>query len=284
MARTISEIYDSLNTVKQNMTELNAYVNNDNNNAETYHSLVNDIRSNSKVAIWRLWLWIMAVASWFIEKLQDAHEAKINKLIAIDKPHTLVWYASQSKIFQYGHTIQWLGDKFGYALQDEAARIIKYSAAIETQNAIKIKVLKANKEILTLQERTAFEAFWSRWKDAGVNVQIISLVPNLVRFNITIYRNRNVINANNRLITNDNINVVESVINEYVNNMQFNGVFNFTEIIQLLKAEPGIKNVTIQHLSGDEVELLPNWSLITESGFVSIDWEGNNITYIDTYD
>lgn len=284
MARTIAEIYDSLNRVKQNMPELGVYVNNDAESLDTAKKLINDVRTQSRVAIWRLWLWIMAVASWVVEKLQDNHEAKIHELIAIDKPHTLNWYASESLKFQFGHEIQWDGGVFKYPVTDETARIIKHSAASEAENAIVLKVLKQGKEPLTAQELTAFQAYWRKWKDAGVNLEFISQSPDPLHFVAKIYRNRNIVNEDNTLIANPDVNVVENVIDQYADSMKFDGIFDMMEVVQELKRCPGIINMTITSIHCDNAEYLSDWRLTTQSGFVTINWNNVNITYIDSYD
>ncbi len=284
MARTIAEIYDSLNRVKQNMPELGVYINNDAESLDTAKKLVNDVRTQSRVAIWRLWLWIMAVASWMVEKLQEKHEAKINQLIAIDKPHTLNWYREQCLLFQLGYELEWDGEVFKYPTIDESARIVKYAAATEGDNKIIIKVLKEGKTPLNQQELTAFQAYWRRWKDAGVDLQFISQPANSLIFAVEIYRNRNIVNEDNTLVANPDVNVVEAVIDQYAGSMNFNGIFDMLEAIQTVKSHPGITNITVSSMHCDNAIYLPDWRLISESGFVEVDWQNCTIQYIDSYD
>ncbi len=284
MARKITEIYDDLCRVKENMSELGVYVNNDAESLDTAKKLVNDVRTQSRVAVWRLWLWIVAVASWIIEKLQDAHEAKVNRLIAIDKPHSINWYKEQCFLFQLGHEIVWDGEIFKYPAIDEDARIIKYAAAVEGDNAIITKVLKENKEVLTQAETTAFESFWRKWKDAGVNIQIVSQPANLTNFKVKVYRNRNIVNEDNTLIANPDKNVFEDVIDAYCNDAEFNSIFDFNEIIMKVLEEPGIINMTISYLNVVGGEGIGDWRFIPSSGFTYIDWGSCTIEYIDSYE
>ncbi len=287
MARTIAEIYDSLNLVKGNMSELGIYVNNDAESVDTAKKLVNDVRTAAKVAIWRLWLWIVAVASWTIENLQDTHEAAIRAIIAADKPHTLNWYAGESKKFQYGHVITWLTDHFGYAVIDEAAQIVKYSAAIENAGGgVTIKSMKEGRVILTAEELNALKAFWAKWKDAGVVLTCISQSVNLIDFTVTIYRNRSILNADNTLIADPTKNAVTDPANAYVESIDFNGTVYLLELIQQIKNQPGIKNVILSagHIDSGTWSTDGLWTVIPDSGFCEIAWDDCVITYSDVYE
>ncbi|MEI6061946.1 MAG: hypothetical protein WCR72_14685 [Bacteroidota bacterium] len=287
MARTIAEIYDALNLVKGNMSELGVYVNNDTESVDTAKKLVNDVRTASKVAIWRLWLWIVSVGSWVIENLQDLHEVKITSIIASDKPHTLNWYASQSKMFQYGHVIAWITDHFGYAIIDETAQVVKYSAAVEDETGnVTIKAMKAGRVILTTPELNAFKAFWNRWKDAGVVLNCISQSVNLLDFTVTIYRNRSILNADNTLIAEPSRNAVTDPANAYVNSIEFNGTVYLLELIQQIKNQPGIINVilSVGHIDSGTWSTDGLWTVIPNAGFCMIDWDACDITYSDVYE
>lgn len=287
MARSINEIYDSLNQVKGNMAELGVYVNNDSESIDTAKKLVNDVRTGSRVAIWRLWLWIVAVSSWMIEKIQDKHMADITALLESDKPHTLRWYAEQSKLWQYGYELEWLGYNFGYSVIDESARIVKYAAAqANNDGTIIIKVMKANKTPLTIEELTAFSSFWEQYKDAGVTIQYRSTNVNQTWFTAHVYRNRNIVNADNTLIANPQVNVVTDPANAYLQSVAFNGVIYYLQLIQAIMDQPGIKNVVLTVASVDDGlwGSAGAWTLIPSSGFAEINWDLCSLTYHDVYE
>tara|TARA_R110000751_G_scaffold214362_2_gene317863 strand:+ start:530 stop:835 length:306 start_codon:yes stop_codon:yes gene_type:complete len=73
MAGTISEIYDSIITEKQTMTSLNDLQ----PNIDSSQDLLTDLTSSSKVAVWRLWAFITAVAINVFEIIHDQHVAAI---------------------------------------------------------------------------------------------------------------------------------------------------------------------------------------------------------------
>jgi hypothetical protein len=234
-----------------------------------------------------LWLFIVAVASWTIENLQDTHEAAIRAIIAADKPHTLNWYAGESKKFQYGHVITWLNDHYGYATIDEAAQIVKYSAAIEdAEGGVTIKAMKADRVILSAEELNALKAFWAKWKDAGVVLTCISQSVNLLDFTVTIYRNRSILNADNTLIADPTKNAVTDPANAYVESIDFNGTVYLLELIQQIKNQPGIKNVilSVGHIDSGTWSADGLWTVVPDSGFCEIAWDDCAITYSDVYE
>ena len=288
MARTISEIYDSLNQVKGNMQELGVYVNNDQESIDTAKKLINDVRTASRVAIWRLWLWIMAVGSWVIENYQDIHEAKINQIITDRRPHQLPWYVNESKKFQYGHEIEWQDDHFTYAVLDEESRIVKYCSAnkvvIYGGMKVMIKVQKAGKVPLGYDEIISFTNFWSKWGDAGVQIGIASIPINKIWFTISIWRDLNIITTDNTLILDPSINVLQRGAQEYLDGVEFDGLISWKKMIQSIINQPGIIDAVIDqfHING-AITSGQGYGVIPESGFAEIDWEACTLDYHDSY-
>ena len=76
LARTILEIYDSIIAEKQNMASLNALQ----PSIDSSQDLLNDLTSSSKVAVWRLWAFITAVAINVFEVFHYQHVAWIENI------------------------------------------------------------------------------------------------------------------------------------------------------------------------------------------------------------
>src|SRR5690348_4720476 len=112
MARTISQIQQAL------LDQVAA--------DSTLSSL---LTSTSNVAIWRLWTYVVAFCQWTIETLFDQHVAEVTNIIATQKPHTLQWYVTMAKQFQYGDSL--VADSDIYAVLDPSKQIISYAAATE---------------------------------------------------------------------------------------------------------------------------------------------------------
>ena len=69
-----------------------------------------DMNSTSKTALWRLWIYIVAVSIWALENLFDQHKSEVTSLINEKAPHSLRWYANKAKDFQYGSELAYEED------------------------------------------------------------------------------------------------------------------------------------------------------------------------------
>src|SRR5258705_7141932 len=87
------------------------------------------LTSTSKVAIYRLFTYIVASAVYLLEKLFDNHKKEIDTAIYEQKSGTPRWYRNMSLEFQYGFDLLEDSDKFdnaGFTTdQIEASKIIK---------------------------------------------------------------------------------------------------------------------------------------------------------------
>jgi hypothetical protein len=290
MARSISDIYNALCISKASMQELSDWVVDNGNpgstldNAET---LLQDLTSASKVAIWRLWLWIFAVGSWIVESLFDTHQGEITTIIATQKPHNLYWYEQQAKLFQYGYAMIWDKGAFSYSMIDPTAQVVKYSKATELNGSVLIKVATIINSVmgpLPFAQLTALTLFFTKWKDAGVPVTIINLAPDIVQFTMTIIRDRLVLAANNSLLSDSGSFPITDAINTFGDNLEFGGILRLSSLQDAIKAAPGVIDVKIY-----SAQIKPaggNFSAIDlfcvpASGYVTIDWVNSAITYID---
>src|SRR6185437_7509442 len=115
MARTISQIQQSIIDAK---------------NADPVLSLL--LTSTSNVAIWTLWTYIVAVCQWTSENLFDQHVAEVNNIIATMKPHTLQWYVTMAKAFQFGYSLPADNDTYDNTGIDPsvitASQVVNYAA------------------------------------------------------------------------------------------------------------------------------------------------------------
>jgi len=289
MARTIAQIYDALNKVKANMQELHDFVVDNKpgytlDNAET---LLSDLSSKNKVAIWRLWLWLMAVASWMVESLFDIHKEEVVNIISRKRPHTLRWYSEESKKFQYGYELEWLGDTFGYNSNQPEARIITYASASEVGDKLIIKVAtekKPNIKPLSAIQLFAFKEYWAKMKDAGVKLEIISLPADEVKVTMKIIRSRMVLDSQNRLLRDTSIKPIDNAVAIFGANLEFDGILRLSDFADAIKSAEGVIDVKIieaYHRPAGGVWQKIDMSVTPVSGYFIIDWNNSNITYED---
>lgn len=263
--------------------------------AKTQEPALNELNSTSKVAIWRLWVYIIAVAIWSLEKLFDLHRADIDRRLLELKPHTARWYRNKALAFQYGFDLLPDSDKFNNAgrseEQIEASKIVKYSAVVESLNEGRLIVKIATEQGDTLRpiteaQKMSFEAYLATIKDAGVRLSVVNYKPDILHLRMKIVYDPLMLDSNGQSITNA-FKPVERAIKDYLKNLPFNGELVLAHLIDALQHEEGVK---IPHLvlaqskninSGGEYGAFETIEIskIPTAGYFTID-NFNDITYI----
>jgi hypothetical protein len=206
MARTIAEIQKDILDEKDKQLSLK--------------TLTND----SKTAIWKLWINIVATAIW-------AHEKIVEKNALISRPHTLNWYREQALNFHYGMPVDpdssnsmslvWRDGSYQFDTTDlsddaiEVSKIIKHCAVSEVDLEtvldpkktdpkeifsdyfhnkvgvvfIKVATVKDDKisRIDVPNELYAFKEYIAKIKDAGNQVYITSDQGDILKLSLNVY-------------------------------------------------------------------------------------------------
>jgi hypothetical protein len=208
--------------------------------------------STSKVAIFRLFTRIVAVAIWTVEVLFDTLKVELNELLALLKPHSLRWYANKAKDFQYGYSLPIDTDKYDNTLlteeEIEDSKIVKYSAVTEGDDGkLRIKVAKeaADLEPLAGGELAAFSEYMARIKDAGVRLLITSNTPDKLKLTLKIFYDPLILNSNGQRIDGSDLEPVQNAVRTYLKNLPFNGVFVLAYLVDALQK---VEGVVIPHI------------------------------------
>lgn len=227
MARTISEIQQQIIDTKNADTTLSAYA-----------------WSDSKVAIWRLWTYVVAVCIWTLEQLFDYHKAEVVNIIATQKPHTLEWYVYKAKQFQYGVALPPDADVYPSESTDPEVAIISYAAAVELSNLVRVKVAKSAGgmlESLSVDELDAFSGYMNRVKDAGVRLQLTSGNPDNLQLVISVFYDPLVLSSSGERLDGASDTPVADAINSFLSSLPFNGEFVLNNLIAMLQKVEGVK-------------------------------------------
>lgn len=229
MARTIIEIRDELLAEKAGQPVLDT------------------LTSTSLTSVWRLMIYIVAVAIWSLEKIFDLFRTEIEDTIALLKPHSLRWYAYKAKNFLYGYNLVLESDYYDTsALTDtqiETASIIKHAAVTEQVRGLRVKVAKETSgdlAALDAGELLAFTEYMERIKDAGVKLLITSDVADSLKLNLQVYYNPLVLNANGERLDGTNPTPVQNAVKNYLKNLPFNGVFVTEYLTDVLQKVDGV--------------------------------------------
>ena len=241
MARTISDIQTALLTQAQNDPTLGPL-----------------LTSTSRVAIYRLWLYVIAVCQWTLENLYDIFTAAVNSIIANMKPHSALWYRNMALAFQYGSALPSDTDTYdNTGLTDDqiaASKVIAYAAAVETvingESVLRIKVaalVDGDLGPVPAYQLAAFTAYMARIKDAGVTLAITSGNPDGLQLSIDYYYDPLLLNAQGARNDGTDATPVQTAINVFLQSLDFNGQFSVNALDDALQQVPGYKDLRINY-------------------------------------
>lgn len=216
-------------------------------------ALSTQLTSTSKVAVFRLFTYIIASSIWLLESIFDNHKKEIDTALYEQKSGTPRWYRNMSLAFQYGFDLLVDSDKFdntGYTDdQIEASKIIKYCSVKESieSNRLTIKVVGESGDALEPLDDTqitAFLQYMSEVKYAGVKLNVVNNPADKLLLNMQIYRDVLVIDKNGVSILNGD-KPVEKAIRAYMKALPFDGVLVLNDLIAHLRAVEGVNNANI---------------------------------------
>lgn len=269
MARTIAEIQSSIIAAK------------------TADVTLSGLTSTSQTAIWLLWTWVVATTQWTLEQLFDAHKNEVNGVISLQKPHTLQWYVTKAKEFQKGFTLPADTDVYEIVPPiDPAVLIVAYAAAVELTGLVRIKAAKADSGSLAKlgADLSAFEAYMSRIKDAGVRLQITSDDPDTLQLALNIYYDPLILDNTGARLDGTSATPVKDAVKYFLENLPFNGLFVLNYLISALQSVEGVRIGSIVSAQA-QYGLLPYTSIpveyVPDAGYMVLDetFFDANITY-----
>ena len=264
MSRTISEIYNAMISEKESFTELNGLT----PVPENTQTLLKELQSTSKVAIWRLWYFVVAVAIWSHEKIFDAHIIEVEELLLNRTFGQLKWYELISKAFQYGYDLLWSDTNYRYEYSDTtsdtaiASKIITQAVGTTNSTAvgeeIVLKVAKGtvgSLSALTTTEKISFDAYIDRIKPAGTNIRTISASADDLKLSITVTYDPLIIAVDGStpergyLISDSSVYPVEEAVVDYIQQIDFDSYFRIMDLVDVIQLVDGVLNVSVQKAS-----------------------------------
>ena len=275
MARTIQaiqkEMFDAI-AADENLTELN---------------------STSKVAIYRLFVFVVSYCAWALETLFDTGKKEVEDIIEQKMPHRPSWYRTKAKAFQYGFALIADTDKYdntGFTTEQiEASKIIKYCAVSKGG----LKFMKVAKEVggvlipLTPEEKAAFVAYIDEIADWGVDYVVVNHLPDILLLNLQIFRDSLVLNQEGMSILNGNYPVQDAIL-EYMKELPFDGELVLAHLVDKLQLVEGVRIPNIVNAESQAIDINTNEysasqpitvKTVPESGYFTIP-NFDNVKYV----
>lgn len=260
MARTISEI-------QQQIT---------NNLLLSYPNL-----STSKVAEWRLWTHVVAVAIYTFEVILDLFRNEMNALTSRITAGTVPWYAEMCHRFQNGYKPVFDKETAMYYYKEDVpeARIIKVVAIVEGEKRVSAKVAKldADNKVVPLadSERENFIDYMKTIAPAGIQTSVVSTAADTIRYNLEVFYDPSTPAS---LVRKG----VEVALEKFKTALSFNAMLYPQRLIDAVISVPGVatvKAVSIEHKASVDADFSPIDVMVEmDAGYFEYAAEGNVIT------
>lgn len=235
--RSIAQIYAEIVAEKDNNVTLNGLL----PAGDTQDDLLSDLSTGSKVAIWRLWAYIMAVAIYVHEALFEQFRAEVEELAAQAPAGTPAWYQAQAFKFQFGDPLVYQSNgQYNYAIIDPTKQVVKRCAVVERPDGtVLIKAAKLDSSgeptPLSAAELTALEAYFEQIKFAGTRLSVTSFPADDLKVYYDIYYNPLYDLAALRA-------AVEEAIQSYISSLPFNAEFSNTALTDAIQAVEAVND------------------------------------------
>jgi hypothetical protein len=247
MARTITDIQQTILDAKQAVSQLNAL-----EVLTTSEQTITSADSTSKVAIWRLWVWIFAYAMYIHERIVEGNAEN-------SRPHNVPWYRGKFLNFLDGLPLVWKDGQFKYDLTNvtdaEQRKIIDRCAVLESNNGeLVIKIATDNNGVIepvTPAQLVRFKAYAKQIKDAGNRLRVVNDPGDLLQIDLTVEVDPLIIDlqTGKLLSTTATIYPVKEAIDLYLKNLEFNGALVREFLRDAIQKADGVKLPIIESLS-----------------------------------
>ena len=246
MARSIQEIFDAIVAEKETQSTLSGLL----PTGTSHSSLLSDITSNSRVAVWRLWAHVVAVACFVEESLWDAFKVELDEIAAAAPAGITRWYRDRILEFQFGDQLEYIANRYRYAVVDVSKRIVALCAVTERNDGLVLvkaaKLVNDLPEQLTAVEKTALEAYARLIKFAGVRLTVISEPADTLQLVYDLHYDAQVPLATVQT-------AVTNAIDEHLQALPFDGVLSITRLTDAIQDVSGVVDPHFISAIGTEV-------------------------------
>lgn len=234
MARTIAQIYDQIISEKENRTALNALLPASDNSTQ----LLDDLQSDSKVAVWRLWAYIIATVTYTHEVLWDIFKKDVEEIVRSAPAGTPDWLKKKVQEYQHGDSLDYIDQTYKYAEIDRDKQIVKSCAINErTNGTVFIKVAKDDGSggltALSASEKNGVESYVNKIKFAGMKTAVFTATADQLTIVYDLYYDP-IVPLETLIET------LEIAIKDHLSNLKFDGALNVNKFTDALQAVEGV--------------------------------------------
>lgn len=236
-----------------------------------------NLSSESKVSIWRNFIYVVAFIANFVKELQDVHETEIAALIDAQKLTNLNYYRDIVFNYRDGHTFDREALIYTGTYTDEqieTSQIVKRAAAGETnENGIKKISLKLATEVngelqeidenalLRIKEHVFINA------PAGTNLSIISIRPDELKIEVDVYIDPQILTTSGVRVDGTANDVIHTAVNEFFadTNFKFDGELVLSLLADKIQSVQGVQDRSVKFIKVEANHTVPAvWENIKE--------------------
>lgn len=277
MARTINQIQSSMLQELNKAKELEGLQ----VLTDSEKTSLSDLNSTSKVAVWRLFMYVVAVSVWLIEKSFDLLKIEVEKILSLLKPHGANWYREKTLKFQYGYSLKekdYYDNSALTTLEIKNSKVVKYAAVVEINSKLFIKVAgekNGERAQLTPEQEEALTLYLKLVRDAGVKIEVVNRKPDLLSLEIDAYYNPLELDSQGARIDGTDNEPLQNGIRQYLKEFEFNGELVLTKLTDHLQTVKGIRMPKITNAMfkyGNQKDWTPiNETYQTDAGHMKIE-------------
>lgn len=232
MARTVTEIYNSLLDAKSTRSELDG------------------LDSVSQTAIWRAWLYMVAIVMSVHEQLWDAAQATVESTIAGSSPNSAEWIRQKVFSFQYDANnpqTPTIDENYNIVYEpivEEYKIITRVSVQTALDRQVNIKAAKGDNPVkLLTAESNALAGYCNAFLSPGVIYNIISLDSDKVYIEADVY-------YNSLYASSIQADVEESINNYFatLSDTDFDGALFVARVTDEIQKVTGVRDVNLKVL------------------------------------
>jgi hypothetical protein len=228
--------------------------------------------STSRVAIWRLWTFVVATAIALLEQLQDVFQSNNEAIVNLAAPQTAQWLQDRVFKFQYDATtpqvLQLIDLVPQYPIVDETKLLVtRCSVTSNLTNKVLVKVAKSETpEPLTSPEISALQTYVDTLGVAGIKYIVSSTDSDKIYIAAQVY----FAGAYSAIIQ---ANVITS-IETYLASLPFNGTLKLSDLEIAIRNTEGVNDVVFNNVKArrDADSLSVATSLVLSNTVISKQW------------
>lgn len=264
---TIKEYYQLIIAEKEKLSSLDGFT----PNPETTESFINDLKTQSKVAIWRLSAWVFAVMAFLLEGKWKEMKTALQEIQDNTPPHTRSWWTNAILAFQYGDsTVVDANGKVTYEVEDEDKKIVKLASienvdgvwnatqSLSTVNSINVYPAKTESlnalglpvyEKLSSAEAASLTNYINEIKPLGIKVNVDRLSVGTIRILPVVYYDPKIVSNGGALLSDPDRNPFWESLYEFLqNDVNANGIINKTRLKAAMTNAEGVSDVDLTYV------------------------------------